>query len=318
MGNDEDSGRGPVVEPGTRARGRGPARDGARRLGSTGEPRRLRENPNDKFLVSPDPFMSAPSRRPCRLSVVIVAKDEGDNIADCVASASFADEVLVLDSGSRDDTVARAEGAGARVVRTDWPGYGPQVARGFGLARGDWVLSLDADERITPGLRAEIEAALAAPTHEGYRLPRVSEFCGRFIRHSGWRPDYTLRLGRRAVAGFTNHFLHAHMTVQGTVGDLSHPLVHHSYPDIGDVLEKLDRYSSGHARDMLARGRDASLTRALLAGLVAFLRTYVLRLGFLDGRHGLMLAIFNAEYTYYKYLKLMFLRRPPVRPTYTE
>lgn len=262
--------------------------------------------------------MSDPSRRPCLLSVVIVAKDEAHNIAECVASAAFADEVLVLDSGSRDDTVARAEAAGARVVRTDWPGYGPQVARGFGLARGEWVLSLDADERITPALRAEIEAAIATPGFDGWRLPRLSEFCGRFIRHSGWRPDYTLRLGRRARAGFTDHFLHAHMTVQGRVGDLREPLIHYSYPDLSDVLEKLDRYSTGHARDMHARGREASLTRAVLAGVFAFVRTYLLRLGFLDGRHGLMLAIFNAEYTYYKYLKLMFLRHPATRPTAAE
>jgi glycosyltransferase involved in cell wall biosynthesis len=262
--------------------------------------------------------MSDPSRRPCLLSVVIVARDEAHNIADCVASASFADEVLVLDSGSRDDTVALAQAAGARVVCTDWPGYGPQVARGFSMATGEWVLSLDADERVTPALRAEIERAIAVPGCDGYRLPRLSEFCGRFIRHSGWRPDYTLRLGRREKAGFTDHFLHAHMTVQGRLGDLRHPLIHYSYPDLGDVLEKLDRYSTGHARDMLARGREGSLSRALLAGLFAFVRTYVLRLGFLDGRHGLMLAIFNAEYTYYKYLKLMFLRQPAVRPTSTE
>jgi glycosyltransferase involved in cell wall biosynthesis len=248
------------------------------------------------------------------LSVVIVAKNEAHNITDCVTSARFADEVLVLDSGSSDDTVQRAEAAGARVVRTDWPGYGPQVARGLGLATGAWVLSLDADERITPALRSEIEAVLADPRHDGYRLPRLSEFCGRFIHHSGWRPDYTLRLARRTKAGFTDHFLHAHMTVQGTTADLQQPLVHYSYPNVNDVLEKLNRYSSGHARDMQGAGKQGSLTRALLAGLFAFVRTYVLRLGFLDGRHGLMLAIFNAEYTYYKYVKLMFLQRPIQRP----
>jgi glycosyltransferase involved in cell wall biosynthesis len=248
------------------------------------------------------------------LSVVIVAKNEAHNITACVQSASFADEVLVLDSGSSDDTVAQATAAGARVVSTDWPGYGPQVARGFAMATGDWVLSLDADERITPELRAEIQAAMAAPTHEGYRLPRLSEFCGRFIHHSGWRPDHTLRLARRELAGFTDHFLHAHMTVQGRTADLKNPLIHYSYPNVGDVLEKLNRYSTGHARDMRAQGKHGSLTRAVLAGAFAFVRTYVLRLGFLDGRHGLMLAIFNAEYTYYKYVKLMFLEHPPERP----
>ena len=250
------------------------------------------------------------------LSVVIVAKNEAANIAPCVASASFADEVLVLDSGSHDGTAALAEQAGARVVVTDWPGYGPQVARGFGLATGDWVLSLDADERITPALRDEVLAATVSGACAGYRIPRTSEFCGRFIEHSGWRPDRTLRLGRRSKSGFTDHFLHAHMTVDGPIGELRASLIHYSYPDLHDVLEKLDRYSTGHARDMLARGRSASLSKALLHGIWAFIRTYVVRLGFLDGSHGLMLAIYNAEYAYYKYLKLMFMQSPPRRPEF--
>jgi glycosyltransferase involved in cell wall biosynthesis len=248
------------------------------------------------------------------LTIVIVAKNEADNIRECVAGASFADEVLVLDSNSTDNTVALAEEAGARVVRTDWPGYGPQVARGFALATGQWVLSLDADELISDALRDEVLAAIRSGTHDGYRIPRISEFCGKFMRHSGWRPDYTLRLGRRAVSGFTNHFLHAHMTVDGRIGDLKSSIIHYSYPDIHDVLEKLDRYSTGHARDMLASGKSASVPRAVLHGLFAFVRTYVLRLGFLDGQHGLMLAIYDAEYTYYKYIKLMFLRSPARRP----
>ncbi|HEV7915509.1 MAG TPA: glycosyltransferase family 2 protein [Albitalea sp.] len=253
---------------------------------------------------------------PDTLTIVIVAKNEARNIRDCVASASFADEVLVLDSNSSDDTVALAEAAGAHVVRTDWPGYGPQVARGISLASSAWVLSLDADERISDALRDEVLAAIRSGAHDGYRIPRLSEFCGRFIRHSGWRPDHTLRLGRRAVSGFTDHFLHAHMTVDGRIGELSSSIIHYSYPDIDDVLEKLSRYSSGHAKDMLAHGKSASVPRAVLHGLFAFIRTYLFRLGFLDGQHGLMLAIYNAEYTYYKYIKLMFLKSPPKRPEF--
>ncbi len=266
----------------------------------------------------PTPPHTTPKRP--SLTVVIVAKNEARNIAECVASAAFADEVLVLDSGSSDATVALAGQAGARVIQTpDWPGYGPQVARGFGLATSDWVLSLDADERITQALRDEVLDAIARTGPEacaGYRVPRLSEFCGQFIRHSGWRPDYTLRLGRRALSGFTDHFLHAHMTVIGAVGTLRESLIHFSYPDIDDVMEKLVRYSSGHARDMQAAGKTASLSKALLHGVGAFLRTYVVRRGFLDGRHGLMLAIYNAEYAYYKYVKLMFIQSPPQRPEF--
>lgn len=255
-------------------------------------------------------------RQNVSLAVVIVAKNEAARIAECVASASFASEVLVLDSGSSDRTAQIAEAAGARVAVTDWPGYGPQVARGFAMATSDWVLSLDADERIPPELRAEIVAAIASDAFDGYRLPRWSEFCGKVLHHGGWRPDRTLRLGRRAKSGFTSDFLHAHMTVDGPVGDLAASLVHHSYPDVHDVLEKLDRYSSGSARDMHANGRTGSLAKAIAHGLFAFVRTYLLKLGFLDGRHGLMLAIYNAEYAYYKYVKLMFMQSPPGRPEF--
>ena len=262
------------------------------------------------------PAMPEPTAPP-RLSVVIVAKNEARNITDCVRSAAFAGEVLVLDSGSGDATVQLAQQAGARVVQTaDWPGYGPQVARGFSLAASDWVLSLDADERISTALRDEVLAALRSGAHDGYRIPRLSEFCGRFIHHGGWRPDYTLRLGRRARSGFTDHFLHAHMTVDGSVGALKQSLIHFSYPNLHDVLEKLDRYSSGNARDMHSAGKRGSMFKAVTHGLMAFLRTYLVRLGFLDGQHGLMLAIYNAEYTYYKYIKLMHLQSPPKRPEF--
>ena len=247
---------------------------------------------------------------------MIVAKNEERNITECVASASFADEVVVLDSGSTDHTTSLAMAAGARVVQTDWPGYGPQVARGFRLAKTGWVLSLDADERITEALRAEVLAAIRSNAFDGYRIPRLSEFCGRFIHHAGWRPDYTLRLGRRELAGFTEHFLHAHMTVDGRIGELRSDLIHFSYPDIHDVLEKLDRYSTGNARDMLAAGKSAGVGKAVMHGFFAFVRTYFLRLGLLDGPQGLMLAVYNAEYTYYKYIKLMLLKSQPKRPEF--
>ena len=267
-------------------------------------------------MTAPVPTAPTAASPAHTLSVVIVAKNEARNIAGCIASASFADEVVVLDSGSSDRTAALAAQAGARVVQTDWPGYGPQVARGFRLATSSWVLSLDADERVGDALRAEILAAVRSNAFDGYRIPRLSEFCGRFIHHSGWRPDRTLRLGRRAVSGFTDHFLHAHMTVDGRIGELRHAIVHFSYPDIHDVLEKLDRYSSGNARDMLAAGKSAGVGKAVMHGFFAFVRTYFFRLGFLDGQHGLMLAVYNAEYTYYKYIKLMFLKSPPQRPEF--
>jgi glycosyltransferase involved in cell wall biosynthesis len=242
------------------------------------------------------------------LTIIIAAKNEARNISDCVKSASFADEIIVLDSGSTDGTQQLAESIGAKVISTDWPGYGPQQSRGIGLAKSDWVLSLDADERITPTLKAEVLEAIHSGRADGYRLPRLSSLCGTFIRHGGWRPDYTLRLVKREKAGFTHHFLHAHMTVAGTKADLKESLIHYSYRDLDDVLEKLNRYASGNAKDMHSKGIKGSFSKAITHGLWAFIRTYLFRAGFLDGRYGFILAIYNAESTYYKYLKLMALQ----------
>jgi glycosyltransferase involved in cell wall biosynthesis len=250
-----------------------------------------------------------------RLSVIIVAKNEAQNIADCVRSASFADEVIVLDSGSTDGTAELARAQGARVEVTDWPGYGPQNNRGIDLATGDWFFSLDADERITPELAAEIRAAIEGDTADGFRVPRISMFCGQFMQHGAWRPDYTWRLARAGHGRFTEHFLHAHMEVTGRRGTLRESIVHYSYRTMESVMEKMDRYSTAGARDMAERGRRGSFGAAIAHGWWAFVRTYFLRLGFLDGRWGFMLAVFNAETTYYRYIKLWFRDEPAARGT---
>lgn len=248
------------------------------------------------------------------LTVIIAAKNEGHQIRDCVDSVSFADEILVLDSGSTDETAALARSAGATVHITDWPGYGLQQQRGIDLAKSEWVLSLDADERVTDILRQEIEAVISQPQFDGYRLPRHSSFCGVFIEHSGWRPDYTLRLVRRQLAGFTDHFLHAHMTVNGKQGHLRSPIIHYSYRDVDDVLEKLNRYSKGAARDLQVRGGTSTLTKAFMKSLWSFFRTYFLKQGFRDGRMGFVLAVYNSHTTYYKYLRLWMLGRLSTTP----
>src|SRR5262249_54098484 len=145
--------------------------------------RRTDARPSSRLTMRDNPVMTRPT-----LSVIIAAKNEEHQIADCVRSVSFADQVIVLDSSSTDGTAEAARGVGAEVHVTDWPGYGPQQRRGIALAAGDWVLSLDADERITPELAAEIRDAISRPGADGYRLPRLSSFCGQFIQHGGWRP----------------------------------------------------------------------------------------------------------------------------------
>lgn len=239
-----------------------------------------------------------------RLSVFLITRNEAANIAACLESVAWADEIVVLDSSS-DETPAICARYGARVVSsTGWPGFGPQKNRAMDLATGDWLLSIDADERVTPELRAEIEQVLAAPGAEAYEMPRLSSYLGRPMRHGGWWPDHVTRLFRRGAARFNDAKVHEALQVRGRTGRLRNHLVHHSFRTVEQVIAKMDAYSSYAAAGMAERGRSAGLASAVLHGCFAFLRTYVLRAGFLDGRLGFVLAVSNAEGAYYKYIKL--------------
>ena len=243
------------------------------------------------------------------LSVIIITRDEEEAIGAALESAAFADEIVLVDSGSRDRTVEIARSRGARVIQTtDWPGFGAQKNRALDHATRDWVFSLDADERVTPELRAEIEAVVkGAPAEDAYDVPRLSSYCGRYMRHGGWWPDHVTRLFRREKARFSDDLVHERLVVSGSTGRLKGHLLHEAFEDFEEVLRKVDDYSSANAQMMHARGKRGSLASAILHGGWAFFRTYVLRAGFLDGRHGFMLAVSNAEGTYYRYLKLMRL-----------
>jgi glycosyltransferase involved in cell wall biosynthesis len=243
------------------------------------------------------------------LSVIIIARDEEEAIGAALDSVAFADEIVVVDSGSRDRTLEIARSRGAKVIETtDWPGFGAQKNRALDHATHDWVLSLDADERVTPELRAEIEAVVKGSARpDAYDVPRLSSYCGRYLRHGGWWPDYVTRLFRREKARFSDDLVHERLVVNGTTARLKAHLLHEAFEDLEEVLRKVDQYSTANARMMHARGKRGSLASAILHGGWAFFRTYVLRAGFLDGRHGFMLAVSNAEGTYYRYLKLMRL-----------
>jgi len=244
-----------------------------------------------------------------KLSTIIIAKDAEVTIRRCIESVAWAGEIVVVESGSRDRTADICRELGAKVHQTaDWPGFGPQKNRALGLAAGEWVLSLDSDEWVTPELRAEIERAIAAPGgRSAFRIPRRSSFCGRTMRHSGWWPDYVLRLFRRGAARFSDDLAHERLIPGGAVGTLAQPIMHEAVTDLDQMLVKMNAYSTAGARMFHEKGRRASLLKALLHGGWAFFRTYFLRAGFLDGREGLMLAIANAEGSYYRYLKLMLL-----------
>ena len=245
-----------------------------------------------------------------RLSVIIITKNEEANIHACLESVAWADEIIVVDSGSTDDTVAICKNLGAKVYIHDWPGFGVQKNRALGYASKDWVLSLDADEHVTPELRAEIEAVLCnEQPSDSYLVPRLSNYCGRFMRHSGWYPDLLPRLFKRGKARFSDDLVHERLIVEGSTGTLRGTLLHFAFDDLEEVLHKVNQYSSAGAKMMQQRGRKTNLAGAVVRGLWSFFRTYILRGGILDGGEGFMLAVSNAEGTYYRYLKLMLLNR---------
>ena len=243
------------------------------------------------------------------LSVIIITKNEAANIATCIESVAWADEIVVVDSGSSDDTPDICRGLGAKVYEHDWPGFGPQKNRALDYATGDWVLSLDADERVSPELRAEIQSAMLKGRADAYEIPRLSSFFGRYIRHSGWRPDYVTRLFKRGAGRFSDDLVHERVIVTGSTVKLRQSIMHESFRDAEELLAKIDHYSSAGALMLHKKNRTSSLKQAVAHALWAFLRSYILRAGFLDGREGFMLAVSNAEGTYYRYLKLMLLNK---------
>ena len=246
------------------------------------------------------------------LSVILITRNEEANLDDCLASLEgIAQQIVVVDSSSSDRTLEIAQKYGAAVASPpDWPGFGPQKNRALDLATGDWVLSLDADERLTPTLRAEILTAIAHNAQvDCFAIPRLSWYCGRFIRHSGWSPDYVNRLFKRGTARFSDDLVHERLIPNGQVAKLNNQMLHYSFMSHAQVREKMERYSTDSAKQAFLKGRKGSPLKAIMHGIWAFIRTYILRLGFLDGSQGLSLAYANAQGSFYRYIKLWRLNK---------
>jgi glycosyltransferase involved in cell wall biosynthesis len=245
------------------------------------------------------------------LSVILIARNEAANIAECLASVAFADEIIVVEHGSSDDTVAIARAAGASVVEApDWPGFGGQKNRALDRATADWVLSIDADERVTPALAIEIKAAMANGSKvNAYDMPRLTQFCGQWIHHCGWSPDHVLRLFRRGTARFSDDLVHERLVPfeAAPAGRLQTQLLHYSYPTPAHYWRKLQQYSEAWAEQRHAQGRKTSMARAALSGVVAFARSYFFRLGFLDGAMGFAVCTMQAQAAFGKYFALYCL-----------
>lgn len=239
------------------------------------------------------------------LSVIVITKNEQDNIKDCLESAKWADEIIVVDSGSTDKTEEICRESTDNFYVKDWPGFGIQKQRALSLASHEWVLSIDADERITPQLKNEIIDKITQDSNvNGYLIPRLSNYLGKNIRHSGWYPDYTLRLVKRQESHFTEDIIHEKIVVKGGVEKLTNHFLHYPYKDISHHLQKIDAYSSLSADKMFNNGRCVSWSMVILKSIFGFVRSYIFKRGFLDGWPGLVVSISTGLSTYLKYLKL--------------
>jgi glycosyltransferase involved in cell wall biosynthesis len=240
-----------------------------------------------------------------RISVAIVTLNEEERLRACLESVVWAEELVVVDAGSSDKTVAIAREFTDRVQFRAWDGYGAQKNFAIGQCRGDWVLSLDADERVSEALRKEIQAALERePPESGFFVPRRNLFQGRWMRHGGLYPDWQLRLFRRGQGAFVERAVHESVRVNGPTGRLRTPLVHESYRSVADAVARLNRYSDLAAADLAAAGRGGTLVDLLVRPVWRFVSMYLLRAGFLDGWRGLLLARLHAHYVFLRAAKV--------------
>lgn len=244
------------------------------------------------------------------LSVTIITLNEADHIAAAIDSAAWADEILVVDSGSTDATVDIARSKGAAVIVRGWPGWIEQKNFAAERASNDWIFSLDADERITPALAAEIRELLKTePARRGYRMPRVTYHLGRWIRTTDFYPDYQTRLYDRRTARWRGRYVHESVSVDGGAGQLRNEIEHYSYRDLRDQLERINQYTTLAAKQMHESGRRAGLLDLIVHPPAAFLRNYVLRRGMIDGAAGLTISAMNAYSVFLKFAKLRELQR---------
>ncbi|MGO1617762.1 MAG: glycosyltransferase family 2 protein [Oceanisphaera sp.] len=247
------------------------------------------------------------SARPT-LAAVLIVKNEADNLADCLATLDWVDEIVVLDSGSTDATQAVAEAAGARFfVNSEWPGFGKQRQIAQAHVQSDWILWVDADERVTPELKTSIEAVLAKPTSNVvYSVPRLSWVFGRFIRHCGWYPDRVLRLYPKALTGYNDSLVHEKViTKKGIkIKKLKGDLLHYTYRDLEHYLVKSAGYAAAWAEQRQQKGKTSSISKGMLHALGCFMKMYILKAGFLDGKQGFLLSVLSAHSTLVKYADL--------------
>ncbi len=239
-----------------------------------------------------------------KVTVTIITLNEEANIGECLESVKWADEIIVSDSNSTDNTVEICRSYGARVYKDKWLGFGAQKNLCQSRASNEWIFNIDADERAAPGLGEEVARVLKEEKNLGYYVPRKNYFGDKWIRHCGWYPDYNLRLYRKDAGRFSERAVHEAVVVEGPMARLATPLIHRTYRDVADYLKRMERYSTLAALEMKKEGRSASTVDILLRPAFTFIKMFILRKGFLEGATGLTLSTLYARYTHKKYTKL--------------
>ena len=243
-----------------------------------------------------------------KISAIIITKDEEHSIRECLQSISWVDEIIVVDSESKDQTLKICKEFRAKIFTKSWQGFGPQKNEAIKHAKYKWILSIDADEIITPELKKEIIAITKSNNpSEAYSICRRSFYCGRLIKFSGWQSDFVVRFFQKKFCKFSNDLVHEKVLVNGVTLKTKSYMIHNAFENFEEVIKKINVYSSLSASMFYKKNRKSSLKKAILHAFWSFIKTYIFKLGFLDGKYGFMLSISNAEGTYYRYIKLMML-----------
>jgi len=242
------------------------------------------------------------------LSIILITKNEEKNIRECLDSVSWIDEIVIVDSGSTDRTLEICREYTHQIfVNEHWKGFGYQKSMALKKVTNEWVLSIDADERVSTELKNEIELAIGKGNYSAYSIPRQAYFLGKAMRHGGWWPDYVVRLFKRDIGRFSDDIIHERVIVEESIKKLKNPLIHYSYVSLDQLMRKMNIYSAAGAKKLSSQGKNSNLLIALTRGFWAFFRAFIIRGGVLDGQMGLIAAISKGEETYYKYLKLVHL-----------
>jgi len=239
------------------------------------------------------------------LSVIIITFNESDNIQRCLNSIKWADEIIVVDSGSTDNTIELAKKYTNKVYKIEWLGFGPQKNKALSYTTSKWVLSLDADEYVSNNLKNEISKVMQSTDFNAYKMPRLSSYCGKFLKHGGWWPDYITRLIKNGEGKFTNDLIHEKIITSGKIGTLKNHIIHYRSDRLEDTLDRMNKYSTIWA-DENKEKKKGSIGNAILHSIWTFIRIYVVRLGFLDGREGFLMATSNSIGSFYKYVKIIY------------